>query len=82
MRHNFVEDDNFTTDMAFGEYIRKKRRLLGLNQKDFGNMFGVYKETISKWELGVTSPPIELARDIISHLGGRLFIVNVKDIKE
>lgn len=79
MKHNFVEDDNFTTDMSFGEFIRKKRRLLGLNQADFGEMFGLYHGTISKWELEETSPPIEVAREIIKHLGGELMIINEKD---
>lgn len=77
MTHEFVESDNFTIDMDFGEFIRKKRRILGLNQTDFGEMLGGYMQsTISMWELGITSPPIEEARTIIDRLGADLMIVN------
>lgn len=76
MRHKFEEDNNFTDDMPFGEFIRKKRRLMGYSQEDFGKMFQVTNCTISQWELGVTSPPIEFARTIIESLGGEILIVN------
>jgi len=78
MRHKFEEEDNFTDDMPFGEFIRKKRRLMGYSQLDFCKRFGVTHCTISKWELGVTSPPIEDARAIIENLGGEILIVNRK----
>lgn len=76
MRHRYVEDKEYTEDMPFGEYIRKKRRILGYNQTDFAKFFGVNAGTISLWELGVTSPPIEDAREIIEKLGGELHIKN------
>ena len=76
MRHNYVEDDNFTNDMPFGEFIRKKRRLMGYNQGDFADYIGAYRCTVSKWELGVTSPPIEDARMIAKLLGAKILIVN------
>lgn len=78
MRHHFVEDKNFEEDMSFGEFIRKKRRLMGYNQSDFANMLGSCKSTISLWELGVTSPPFEEARLIIKDLGGEVLISNRK----
>ena len=81
MRHNFVEDSNFTVDMPFGEFIRKKRRLLGMNQTDFGALFGISKEAISKWELGATSPAIETARQILKILGADLEIINKGEIE-
>ena len=76
MRHNFEEDDKFTDDMSFGEYIRKKRRLLGYNQTDFADILGVTQGTLCRWELGDTSPQIEYARDIVGHFGGKILIVN------
>lgn len=76
MRHKFQEDSNYTDDMPFGEFIRKKRRILGMSQKDFGQMLGVTLHTVSQWELGVTSPPIEMARNMIIRLGGHICIVN------
>ena len=76
MLHKFVEDNNFEDDMPFGEFIRKKRRLMGLNQTDFARKLGVCKCTVSQWELGTTSPPIEDARDIVDQLGGEILIVN------
>ena len=79
MRHNFVEDDNFEDNMPFGEFLRKKRRLMGYNQSDFAQLFDSCKSTISLWELGATSPSIEEARQIIEQLGGELLIVNRKE---
>ena len=62
--------------MPFGEFIRKKRRILGMNQRDFARYVGVNNNTISQWELGATSPPIEDARELVTRLGGRILIVN------
>lgn len=76
MRHKFIEDDEFTEDMPFGEYFRKKRRIMGYTQEDFGKLFGVNKGTVSLWELGTTSPPFEKAREIIRRLGGDVLIEN------
>lgn len=76
MRHNFNEDGSFMDDMPFGEFIRKKRRILGMNQADFAEMLGVHQSTVSMWELRVTSPPIDDATDIVKRLGGELRITN------
>lgn len=79
MRHDFNEDANFTEDMSFGEFIRKKRRLLGMNQSDFGYYIGDYHQhTISMWETGQFSPPFNEARRIAEFLGGDLLIVGEK----
>jgi len=79
MRHNFGEKADFTNDMSFGAFLKKKRRLMGLNQTDFGAEMLIDPNTISKWETGKTSPPIETARMIIEDLGGELLIINHKD---
>lgn len=76
MLHEFDEDNNFTDDMPFGEYIRKKRRLMGYNQSDFAELLDINTGTVSQWELGVTSPQIEKARRIVEILGGRILIRN------
>ena len=76
MTHIFNESWDFRDDMRFGEFIRKKRRLMGLNQTDFAELLGVNQGTESQWELGVTSPPLSKARKIIEYLGGELLIVN------
>lgn len=81
MTHEFKESPDFTDDMAFGEVLRKIRRLKGMNQTDMGYLLGYNTNTISQWELGNTSPYIEDAREIIKRLGGCLKIeVNVNEI--
>lgn len=42
-----------------GERIRALRISLGLNQEEFGALFGKQHQAISKWEMGVTVPPLE-----------------------
>ena len=79
MIHNFKEDTNFTETMGFGEFIRKKRRLMGLSQADFSQIIGYGHKTISMWEVGLTSPPIEVARGIVEYLGGEIQIINLKN---
>ena len=64
--------------MVFSEFIRKKRRLMGMNQADFAKFIGVYRCTVSNWELGETSPPFEDARRILSLLGATVSITNNK----
>lgn len=78
MIHDFDESPEFTSDMTFGQTIRKIRRLLGLNQTDMGEELGYNQKTISSWETGMSSPPIEDAREIYRRYGLRLMI-EVKD---
>lgn len=81
MIHNFEESNYFPPNIKFGQFLLKKRRLLGLNQTDFGKMLGVDQHTVSMWELGVTSPPIDKADEIIKKLGGKMSIENVRDLE-
>ena len=76
MLHDFKEDGSFMDDIPFGEYIRKKRRILGMNQTDFADMLGVNQGPVSMWELRVTSPPFEDAVKIVHRLGGEVRILN------
>lgn len=80
MRHEYVEDNIFSPDMTFGQVLRKKRRLLGYNQTDFANKLDVHPSTISLWELGVTSPPIDDASYMLKRLGFELQIVPSESI--
>ena len=79
MIHEFKEDDNFRPNMTFGEFLKKKRRLLGLNQTDLAEKLGTTQGTISMWELGITSPPIDDASYILKRLGGELQILHVSE---
>lgn len=81
MIHDFDEVNDFDKDIPFHEFIRKKRRLLGLNQTDFGKMIGVHQKTISFWECNEYSPTMDQAQQIVEKLGGRIRIENVKDIE-
>lgn len=58
----------------FGEYIRGLRLALNMNQTDFGEEIGVVQGTISMWELGVTSPTIDFADEIVKRFGGKIVI--------
>ena len=49
---------------TFGEYISKKRREVGLTQKEFSGKLFVTESAISKWERGLSYPDITLVRDI------------------
>lgn len=79
MIHNFKEDTNFDDAMDFGEFLRKKRRLMGLCQADFSQIIGYGHKTISMWETGQTSPSFDIAKSIVEYLGGEIRIVNLKN---
>ena len=76
MRHDYKEDGSYMDDLPFGEFVRKKRRLIGMNQTDFAKIIGVNQGTISQWELQITSPPFDEAVEIVRRLGGRVRILN------
>ena len=73
-RYTFIESPDFNESMKFGEIIRKKRRLMGLSQSELGELLDADQGTISKWELGLTSPAIESARYMLRILGFELVI--------
>lgn len=72
MIHDFGETRNFADDMTFGETLRKARRINGLNQTDLAEMVGLNQSTISYYETGTSSPPIDYAIYILRQLGFRL----------
>ncbi len=52
----------------FGEYIIKRRKELGLTQKELANKLFVTESAVSKWERGLSYPDITLIRDICNIL--------------
>lgn len=81
MIHDFEESPEFDEHMPFGEVIRKKRRLMGFNQADFGYTYEIEQGTVSRWEVGKTSPPIEVARELLDRLGFEL-LIREKEIEQ
>ena len=69
------ESNYIPIDISFGEFLRRSRRKKGQSQTDLGEDLGYTQSTISMWELGITSPYIQVAEDIIDHLGGKLIII-------
>ncbi len=45
--------------MEFKEQIICRRKQLGLSQEELGNKIGVTRQTVSKWELGETTPDMD-----------------------
>ena len=45
--------------MKFNEKLTKLRKEAGLSQEELGNMLNVARQTISKWELGETTPEMD-----------------------
>lgn len=45
--------------MSFSENLMRLRKQKGLSQEEFANEVGVSRQTVSKWELGVSTPEME-----------------------
>lgn len=54
--------------MNFPENLKAARKAVGLTQKQFADMLGVYQKDISRWETGEVSPSIENLREICVRL--------------
>lgn len=54
---------------SFGEYVCKKRKELGLTQKEFAEKLFVTESAVSKWERGLSYPDITLVSNMCSILG-------------
>lgn len=61
--------------MRFNEKLIELRKKGGLSQEDLGYQFNVTKETISKWELGQTTPEIDKLEEI-----SRFFNVRIDEL--
>ena len=53
---------------TLGEHIRKRRLVLGLNQREMSERLGVNTSTVLNWEKGYTEPLVEDMRGIIQFL--------------
>lgn len=53
---------------TFGEYICKRRKELGLTQREFADKLYVTESAVSKWERGMSYPDVTLLRDICAVL--------------
>ena len=45
--------------MKFNEKLIKLRKVAGLSQEELGNRLDVARQTVSKWELGETTPEMD-----------------------
>lgn len=79
MIHEYKETADFEETMPIGAFLKKVRRLMGLNQTDMGDIIGVNQGTLSAWETGASSPPFEIGRKVIGLLGGEVRIVYSED---
>ena len=53
---------------TFGAYICRRRKELGLTQREFADKLYVTESAVSKWERGLSYPDITLIRDICAIL--------------
>ena len=61
--------------MALGQNILNSRKKNGLSQEQLGEKVNVTRQTISKWELGETSPDIKQSKEL-----SKIFNVSVDDL--
>ena len=55
--------------MTFGKKISELRRAAGLSQEQFGEMFGVSRQSVSKWESDQTMPELATIIKIADFFG-------------
>lgn len=65
---------NLKETLSFGKLIKEKRKEMDMNQTEFGELMDVNQGTVSMWELGITSPPIDSAEYILKVLGFELIV--------
>ena len=63
--------------MDFGNKIMKLRKQHGMSQEELAEKLGVARQTISKWELGETSPDLKQAKDL-----SRIFNVSLDELTD
>ena len=61
--------------MEIGKKIMELRKKNGLSQEELAEKVGVARQTISKWELGETSPDIKQSKEL-----SKIFNVSVDDL--
>ena len=68
--------------MEIGKNIMNLRKKNGLSQEELAGKIGVARQTISKWELGETSPDLKQARELSKTFNVSLDELTGNDIKE
>ena len=63
--------------MEIGKKILDLRKKYGLSQEELAEKIGVARQTISKWELGETSPDLKQAKEI-----SRIFNVSLDELTD
>ena len=61
--------DYSETPQSLGEHLKKRRRELGLLQREAGERMGVSAETVANWESGNTEPVVAQYRRVVEFLG-------------
>ncbi len=61
--------------MTFGEHLIQLRKEHNLSQEDLASKIHVTRQTISKWELGITVPDMDILIDI-----SRLFSISIDEL--
>ena len=67
--------------MEIGKKIMDLRKASGLSQEELADKIGVARQTISKWELGETSPDIKQAKELSKIFNVSLDELTDNDIK-
>ena len=61
--------------MTFGEHLIQLRKEYNLSQEDLSKQIHVTRQTISKWELGITVPDMDILIDI-----SKLFHISIDEL--
>ncbi|MDF2802279.1 MAG: hypothetical protein K0S61_2182 [Anaerocolumna sp.] len=67
----------------FGEYVFKRRKEIGLTQKEFATRLFVTESAVSKWERGLSYPDITLVRNIceVLNISEHELLTGSEDVK-
>ena len=68
--------------MEIGNKIQELRKKKGMSQEELAEKIGVARQTISKWELGETSPDLKQAKELSKIFKISLDELTNNDIKE
>lgn len=66
--NSLIKKDYDFAPETLGEHIRKRRLVLGQNQREAAGQLGVTPPTLLNWEKGYTVPTIEDMRGVIQFL--------------
>ena len=68
--------------MEIGNKISELRKKIGLSQEELADKVGVARQTISKWELGETSPDLKQSKELSKIFKVSLDELTGNDIKD